>query len=161
MRKTGKILLFIGFSFMLLNAITWGVISFTGLRLKYEIPISVNFGIAMLIVVLAFGLIKKRKIWYLIVSCVIFSLAYFFVLFISAIVFWDMCDETISAPVYFNKFDNKQKIVIRDFGCGATDSTPNSISCCLYSEVGLIFYKLTPVDTTMLDKNSWIWCGQE
>ena len=156
MRKAGKITLIISLILILLNSVIWFLISFTRLRLKHEIPISIIYGIGILCIVISLGLIKNKGIKYFISATVITSITYFFILFVSAILFWDMCSETISEPIYSNRYNKKQKIVIKEFGCGVTDSTPNSRNCCVYDEVGLIFYKLTAIDTTNLDKSAWM-----
>lgn len=44
-----------------------------------------------------------------------------------AIVFIDMCAWTNKQVLYESKKDSQTKIIVRDFGCGDTDSNPPDI----------------------------------
>lgn len=85
-----------------------------------------------------------------IVGLAVFVFLYFFV----TIVF-DFCVADYGQAIYRSKENPSVQIVERDFGCGATDSGPASISFCEieYYPLGLIY--VTRIDTTKIDLKLW------
>ncbi|MCW3127289.1 MAG: hypothetical protein JWO03_2947 [Bacteroidetes bacterium] len=71
-------------------------------------------------------------------------------------VFADMCVERITTILYRNKADSRQVIVRTDFGCGATDSTPSTITTASAKQLTKnIFMMGGSIDTMTIDRAKW------
>ncbi|MFN8287627.1 MAG: hypothetical protein U0V74_12770 [Chitinophagales bacterium] len=70
--------------------------------------------------------------------------------------FADMCSYSTRQILYINKSNNERQIVVRDFGCGATDSSPASIHIQEVQTIAGLFMKVREADTTALNKSEWI-----
>ncbi|MFT6982092.1 MAG: hypothetical protein ACJAUD_000859 [Crocinitomicaceae bacterium] len=58
--------------------------------------------------------------------------------------------------LYKSKTEQSIKIVKRSFGCGAIDSTPDSKSFHIMKEYPLGLIRLSPADTSNIDKSRWV-----
>ena len=67
-----------------------------------------------------------------------------------------MCGHSIVKTLFEKNNDPSEKIVIRDFGCGATDSSPSVRSVEKLSYYTSHFYIASPVDTMKLDRDQWV-----
>lgn len=78
-----------------------------------------------------------------------------FLLFIIILmaVSWGMCSYTTGEVLY--KKGNGDEIVIREFGCGATDSGAPTKSVAKISSFTPWFISIQRIDTTSLDKTKW------
>lgn len=67
-----------------------------------------------------------------------------------------MCTTTYGEVLYVHKNDSNTRIMLRSFGCGATDSAPNSISVCKVEYYTPLFIRSTRIDTKKIDKRTWV-----
>ena len=69
---------------------------------------------------------------------------------------YHQCAWTTRNELLMHKANNKIKIVERDYGCGATDSTAPIVRIFKTREVTNFFIFITEVDTSKIDKTNWI-----
>ena len=77
-----------------------------------------------------------------------------FIMFMS--IFADMCVWTNREVLYEHKNDSNTKIIVRDFGCGATDSGPPTVAIYKVQYFTDYFIRATKIDTAKIDKKEWI-----
>jgi len=77
-----------------------------------------------------------------------------FILFISIAV--DMCSWTDKQILYQNINNHNTKIIVREFGCGATDSGQPNIHIQKVQNFTDYFILRKEIDTTCIDKKEWI-----
>lgn len=70
-------------------------------------------------------------------------------------VFADMCGWTTTNTLFVNKYDTTEKVILREFGCGATDSGDPAYKVCKIQRISQYFIKVTEIDTSKLEKNVW------
>lgn len=75
--------------------------------------------------------------------------------------FSNMCDYSTAETLFIHKKDPSLKIVVRYFGCGATDSTPATPHVQKMKPLAGIFLKFESIDTTQLDKTEWLAIEEE
>ena len=98
---------------------------------------------------------------------VILTLAAFIAIFwiMVMLMFADMCSYNTSEVLFLNKNDSSDRIVVQDFGCGATDSSPATIhiSRIKYFAQDIMIVKDKNIDTTKIDQSQWqrIPAGEE
>jgi hypothetical protein len=68
----------------------------------------------------------------------------------------NMCSYSIQKTIFEKKGNPPQKIVARNFGCGATDSSPASSSPARLTYYTSHFYIASPIDTTSINLQEWI-----
>jgi hypothetical protein len=79
-----------------------------------------------------------------------------FVFFLIAIAsFGNMCSYSTGKTIFINK-KNKDRIVLRYFGCGATDSTPASTHVSKIRYFTPLFMLVSDIDTTKIDRRQWV-----
>lgn len=71
------------------------------------------------------------------------------------IMFAGMCLWVTTDTLYYNKAGSST-IVLRDYGCGATDSTSPIVKAFKHFNILGILNAYTEVDTNQLDKNQWL-----
>lgn len=76
-----------------------------------------------------------------------------FILFMT--VFAGMCRWTNNKVLFENKEDKTIKIVLRDFGCGATDSGSPAYKVCKIKAISPLLIWVTDIDTTKIDRRIW------
>jgi hypothetical protein len=93
-----------------------------------------------------------------VIGTVIVSGISVFVLFLA--LFGGMCAWSSGTTLFIHKNDPATKIVLRDYGCGATDSSPPKYA--LFKERKLIdyFYWEAEFDTLSMDKREWVRQGE-
>ncbi len=80
-----------------------------------------------------------------------------FVLYLMAMAsFGDMCAWYTEKILFENKNDRSQKILLRNFGCGATDSSSPLLQVVKATYYTSHFFHLTPIDTTKIDRTVWL-----
>ncbi len=84
----------------------------------------------------------------------VLSVAYLF--FATLFLFGSMCSYTTRQVLYISKQDVNRKIVVRDFGCGATDSSPATLHIQEVQTIGGLFIKVSKADTTNLNPQQWV-----
>ena len=115
------------------------------------------YGIPISILLTLFGSIKTNEskgniAGKIVVTFIISGLSIFF-LFIS--IFANMCDTTNRKTLFENKQNENLKIIEREYGCGATDSSPPNVSIYKVRQLTKYFIYPTKIDTNDLDKNEW------
>lgn len=69
----------------------------------------------------------------------------------------DLCVTSYGEPLFELKKDRSTKILEKDFGCGAYDSTPISASLVQIEDYPLgLIYITSRIDTNTIDKTKWI-----
>lgn len=96
--------------------------------------------------------IRKRLLKKFLISIGVFTI-FFCYSFVSFGI--SMCD-TVTGETLFIKNSSSSKIVERDFGCGATDSSPATVTIAKQTEILSLFWYYTRIDTTTLNKSEWI-----
>ncbi|MBP7514079.1 MAG: hypothetical protein KA791_06000 [Flavobacteriales bacterium] len=66
-----------------------------------------------------------------------------------------MCSWSESSTVFINEADPGRRIVIRDFGCGATDGGPPVIKTFEMKRLTNWLNYVHQVDTTLIDRAQW------
>ncbi|HVX48988.1 MAG TPA: hypothetical protein VHB48_02490 [Chitinophagaceae bacterium] len=67
----------------------------------------------------------------------------------------DLCGWT-TGKALFKKINGQQKIVEREFGCGAVDAAAPTIKIAREVYITPVFVYFTPIDTNTLNKAEWI-----
>lgn len=139
------------------------IIDFTSLQFtndhyksNYE---EIRFYLLPIIILLTlFGTIKKKytrdRIVETVRLTVLASVICFLVLFFS--VFAGMCAWTDNKTLFIKADDPTIKIVLRDYGCGATDSVSPIYKVFKVKRINLYLVSVTDIDTTKIDKTRWI-----
>jgi len=97
---------------------------------------------------------KKTAITEKIIGTSILSLVVAF--FYSFIVFFNMCGWSNEKVLFENKTDVKIKIIVREHGCGATDSEPSKLCFFKVTRFSKYFKRWVEIDTSKIDSDQWI-----
>jgi hypothetical protein len=115
------------------------------------------YGLPIIILLTLFGTIKpqnssatKATKIFLTIGVSLFSI---FILFIT--LFAGMCRWTDNEILFNNVNDNTTHIILRDFGCGATDSGQPSYKVCKIKNILPSLIWVTDFDTTKIDRKVW------
>ncbi len=115
------------------------------------------FGLPIVILLTLFGTLKTKDptgtktIKIVLTICV--SLLSVFILFLS--IWAGMCRWTNNKVLFNNINDKTTKIVLRDFGCGATDSGSPTYKVCKIKTILPSLIWVTGIDTTKIDRQIW------
>jgi hypothetical protein len=137
---------------------------FKDLRLKWatdELETSFEgfrfYGIPVCILMTLFGTIRPNEstetLSIKVILTGIFSVISFVCLV--GVLFSDMCTSSYHRVLFEEKVNTSHKIVERNFGCGATDSSPAPVSVFELWEVTPLFIWVEKVDTSQMDLNEW------
>ena len=101
--------------------------------------------------------VSKGKIRNILILTILTSAGVFFLFILYAFATFGsgLCSWS-TGPTIFKNVSSSSKIVWRDFGCGAVDSSPPTIEISKVTEITPLFIYITKVDTTKLDKKIWI-----
>lgn len=75
---------------------------------------------------------------------------------IGLIALGSMCGSVTTNTLFIKKSNPGVSIVTRAFGCGATDSSPATVSIKKLRKITPFFIWLTPVDTSKIKKEDWV-----
>lgn len=92
-------------------------------------------------------ILAKILISFFVAGCVCVLLIFFS--------FADMCAYSKGETWFVNKVNPNIKVVRRDFGCGATDSSPASVSFWKIRQITPFLIKADIIDTLSIDMNKW------
>jgi predicted membrane channel-forming protein YqfA (hemolysin III family) len=67
-----------------------------------------------------------------------------------------MCLYTTESVLFVNKNNPSEKIILRSFGCGATDSTSPNMEVVKATYYTSHLFILSPIDTTKIDRTIWL-----
>jgi asparagine N-glycosylation enzyme membrane subunit Stt3 len=73
----------------------------------------------------------------------------------------NMCGYSNNQLLFINKNNSNTTIIIREFGCGATDSTPATKKAAKQTRITPLFFWVTSVDTNKINKENWIRADKE
>ena len=114
-------------------------------------------GLPVLILLTLTGTLKKknsiREIVAKIFVTIFTALLPLVILFATALD--GMCQWNTTKDLFENITDPSTKIVLRDFGCGATDSTSPTYQVFEITNYTSYFMRINPVDTNKIDKAQW------
>ena len=115
-------------------------------------------GIPLAILLTLSGTLKKRDhvidIIAKIVATVLVSAVTLYILALVSL--GDMCRSTVERALFENRNDHSDKIVLRSFGCGATDGTSSSHAVVRAKYITSNLFWRTNIDTTKLDRTVWV-----
>ena len=102
--------------------------------------------------------LTKRQIRSIILKTTVIAIAFFlfFIIYFFATFGSSMCTTSTGETLYINSSKKSPRIVKRYFGCGATDSSPATVSISKLQAITPLFVYVTDVDTNKLDKTVWI-----
>jgi hypothetical protein len=66
------------------------------------------------------------------------------------------CSSSVGKTLFTKRDNPKVRIVISHYGCGATITTPNTVSVVQIENISDKFERITDIDTTTLDPIAWI-----
>jgi hypothetical protein len=116
------------------------------------------FAIPIAILLTLFGTINPKdsisNIIGKVIGTIVVAFVTVFIMFMS--IFTDMCVWTNQQILYENKNNLNTKIIVRDFGCGATDSGPPAVGVYKVRYFTDYFIRSTKIDTAIIDKDEWI-----
>jgi hypothetical protein len=116
------------------------------------------FAVPIATILSLFGTLRSKdddvRISIKIFVTLLLSLGSIFIMTIS--MFGDMCTWTNKEVLYEQKKDRSTKIIIQDFGCGATDTQPPTTGVYKVEEFTKYFIRSVNYDTLNMDKNEWI-----
>ena len=104
------------------------------------------------------GTIRKHdNAGIILAKCIGTVLTAVLVLFVMAMAaFGDMCNWDTERILFENKNDRSQKILLRSFGCGATDSSSPLLQVVKATYYTPHLFHLTAIDTTTIDRTVWL-----
>jgi hypothetical protein len=73
----------------------------------------------------------------------------------------NMCTWSTGPTLFVNTKKSCEKIVLREFGCGATDNSPGTLSVFKVTTITPFFIYATEIDTTKIDSNEWVKLRQK
>ena len=114
------------------------------------------FAVPILMFLTLFGLIKKSDNWVAIFGKVIGTLAISLCItfFIVMSVFTDMCIWT-NEKILFKNVNTNSEIILRNYSCGATDSSSPIVQIHKIDYYTKYFIKISDIDTNSIDKKKW------
>ncbi|MBL7800688.1 MAG: hypothetical protein JNL95_08170 [Chitinophagales bacterium] len=115
------------------------------------------YGFPITIILTLTGTIKKDDSSGVIVTKIVMTIfiSAFSVFVMFIMLFAEMCDWSTDKVVFVNKQNPSTKIVQRSFGCGATDSSPETIKVFKIREITPYFIWVTNIDTNQINKSEW------
>jgi len=115
------------------------------------------FGLPILVLLTLFGTIKRKDSAGTKTTKIVLTIciSLFSVFFLFMTVFAGMCRWTNNKILFENKNDKTTKIVLRDFGCGATDSGSPTYKVCKIKNISPFLIWVTSIDTTKIDRLIW------
>jgi len=110
-----------------------------------------------------FGTIKKKysreRISVTVGLTVLASVVSFLFLFFS--VFAGMCAWTDNKTLFIKADDPTTKIILRDYGCGATDSGSPIYKTFKVKRLTSYLVSVNYIDTTKIDKTHWLYVNRK
>ncbi len=152
------------FWFLVTALLAFGPIEITG-HLEYSYQTWRFFSIAFAILFTLAGTLGQNDsfgIW--VVKIILTLIIDAFVMFVMLMaVLGNMCSNSDGQVLFQSKSDLSDKIVVRYFGCGATDSTPATLSIAhiKYFTPHVFIVKEKHMDTTTIDHSKWVRVQQE
>jgi hypothetical protein len=163
MNRVRKIIFIISISFLGLLILFPVIRASTGLEFASDTVESsyhefIFFAVPIAILFTLFGTLKiKDGIGSVIAVILCTIIGAFLSLFIMVLsIFLNMCNYYDVKILYQHKDSPSKQIVIREFGCGATDSGPPFINVNQIEYFTPYFIHSTKIDTNEMNKSDWI-----
>jgi hypothetical protein len=167
MKPVLKFLYYFCIAFIVLIILTAAIIRFSPLEFSskdYEEIFDILFfgGIPVAILLSAcrigFQPMNRTQKRNTIISSFLLSLGCFFLFFLYSVstMAEAMCDYSNEELLFKKKSGTSSTIIIRYFGCGATDSSPSTPTVEIKKLYTPLLCSYTKVDTTRIDLNEWI-----
>ena len=117
-----------------------------------------GFGFPIAVMLTLTGTIKSNDTFGEIATKVFLTICVsgFSIFFMVMTLFTGMCDYSTDKVLFENKKNSSIKIVQRSFGCGATDSSPATLSIFKVKEITPYLIWVTSIDTNQINKSDWI-----
>lgn len=163
MNRVRKIIFWAAITFIILRIVLAIVISTMNLEFasmsiesSYERFMFYTTQLALLLTL--FGTIKSRDSWEKKTTVIIGTATIIFgiCLFTIMSAFSGMCNTTNVKSLYESVDNSNTKIMIRNFGCGATDSGPPIVYVHKVEYFTDYFIRSTEIDTTKINLAEWI-----
>jgi hypothetical protein len=126
----------------------------------YENALFIGVPVAIFLTIFRVGFknIPNKKIGLAITKSIIIALSYFGVYILYGIASFasDMCSWSNDDTLLVNKAYKSTMIVVRDFGCGAVDSSPPTYDTFKMKEVTPFLLHFSRVKVNELDSKEWI-----
>ena len=162
MQTSSKIIFWTSVTFIFFLVIVPFVAQFTPLeftdgKLRNSIEQFRFFGLPVIILLTLFGTLKSKdrpeiKIAKVVLTIVVSATP---VLIFFAIAFGGRCHWTESKTLFEKNNEKTTKMVLREFGCGATDSGRPTYKVAKVKKVYPALIWVTDIDTTKIDRNTW------
>lgn len=135
-----------------------GPLEFRDFRVEFNATIWGCIGFSTCVGLLFLSRIRKGDTGWDITGKIVAAIAMPLIcLLLSGMIGWGsaMCAWTENRTSYINREDPGQRIVMRDFGCGATDGSPSVKKVFVVEVLNSWFISARQVDTTAIDKKQW------
>jgi len=133
-------------------------IEFATVSIKSSYKKFLFFAVPIAIILTLFGTEKNKnktsKIAIKIIGRIIAIGISVFIMIMS--LFIDMCIWTNKEILYVKKNDSNTKIIVREFGCGATDSGPPRVEIYKVKQFTNYFIRCTKIDSSKIDEKEWV-----
>lgn len=163
MKRVSKLIFIASISFIVLCCLVHILVEHSNFEFKYGEDWFDNyliFGVPLAISLTLVGLDyspdgNEINLVQIISTVAIVALAVFVFLYFFLTTVLDFCGSTAGKVLYESKKKPSRQIVERQFGCGAVDSSPPSISFCEIDEYPLGLIYVTQIDTAKIDLKLW------
>jgi hypothetical protein len=112
----------------------------------------------MLLVSMIHGHDAIVVIVYKVVGSILISAGVLYVMVLA--LFAGMCQWKDRETVFTHKHDEHKRVIVRDLGCGAWDSSTPVFKTVVVNDLGPWLRTVVAIDTTAMDVNSWIRCDK-
>jgi hypothetical protein len=124
-----------------------------GGALFFGVPIAILLTITRT----GFKKIPDNKVRFAVLKSVLLALGYFLLIGLYGIISFGsgLCLWSTRDTILVNKIDRSTRIVVRDFGCGAVDSSPLIYDTFKEKEITCVFLHYNRVKMNELDTTEW------
>jgi hypothetical protein len=127
----------------------------------YDASLLWGMPLAVLLTMTQIGFKKnpdRLKIKMMVIKRIIIAICYLFLFFCYAVFSFgfSMCTWSRGETILENRLNKSVRIVKRDFGCGATDTSPATVEIFKITQITPLFICVSKVDTNKLEKKDWV-----
>ncbi|MCB9262482.1 MAG: hypothetical protein H6607_08925 [Flavobacteriales bacterium] len=163
MKQPRKIILWLAIALLafglLCSPILWLLnMEFASDTIKSDYKLFLFFALPAAVLLTLFGTLKihdnRRQIFAKTIITILMAAMVAFIMLLSLLS--DMCAWTNRQVLFENKLHPTTKIIVRDFGCGATDGGSPVIDVFRVEHFRPFFIRATRIDTATINKNEWV-----
>lgn len=133
-------------------------IEFTSADLKADYTEFLFYAIPVAIVLTLFGTLKSHdstKIkTYIVLKTIVLAAASYFLIIFSVLI--NMCGYSNRQELYQSNREPNVRIIVREHGCGATDSDSPKVNTYKVHYFLDYFVRSTKIDTSQIKKDDWV-----